>query len=505
VLVVATPCPLLLAVPVALMSGISSCARRGILIKGGAALETLAGADTLFFDKTGTLTGGQSRLASIEGNTDISDNDLLCYTASLEQKSNHLIASAIVAAAHTRRLDLTVPIEVEESPGAGLQGQVRGKRVAAGSRQYVSRFCQLPESAHTLLQRIGSDGISAVFVSLEGKFAGILLLADQIRLETPRALRLLRQAGIRRVVMLTGDRQEVAEAIGATLGVDEVFAEQDPSQKLAAIGAVSGRGGTIMVGDGVNDAPALAAADVGVAMGARGAAASAEAAGVVLLVDRLDRLAEALHITRHARRIAAQSASLGMGLSILAMLVAAAGYLPPLAGAVLQEAIDVAVIGNSLRALRTRTLRASHYSLSEKQSEMLRIEHQQLSPVLDKLSFLADQLAVLPSDEAKIRLKELDMLLREHLVPHEHRDDVSVYPVVAGLLGGDDPLAAMSRAHQEIFRLHRRLSALLTQTEAHGLTPASTREAQRTLYALDAILRLHFAQEEEIYHGLAAG
>ena len=503
VLVVATPCPLILAVPVAMVSGISNCARRGILVKGGTALEKLARADTLFFDKTGTLTGGQTRLAAIEGNTGVSDDELLMLAASLEQKSNHLLAAALVAAAHARRLELVIPTEVEESPGAGLKGRVQGRRVVAGTHHYVARFCPLPESVHELLQRIGPEGVSPVLVAVEGKFAGILLLADQIRLETPRALRLLRQAGIRRIVMLTGDRRAVAEAIGGTLGVDEVLAEQDPPQKLAAIEAARGAGTIIMVGDGVNDAPALAAADVGVAMGARGAAASAEAAGVVLLVDRLDRLAEALHITRHARRIALQSAVLGMGLSVCAMGVAAAGYLPPLWGAILQEVIDVAVIGNALRALRAHSLRSSRYSLTPQQSEMFHVEHEQLAPLLDKISFLADQLSALPPVEAGRRLAELDALIREQLLPHERRDDVKVYPAVASLLGGDDPLAAMSRAHQEIFRLHRRLAALVAQTGPAGLDAGAVREAQRTLYALDAILKLHFAQEDEIYHGLA--
>ncbi|HSN16988.1 MAG TPA: heavy metal translocating P-type ATPase, partial [Gammaproteobacteria bacterium] len=386
-----------------------------------------------------------------------------------------------------------------------LKGSVGGKRVAAGTHDYVSRSCRFPESLRGLLQRIEGGGLSSVFVAVEGRFAGVLLLADQIRLDTPRALRLLRQAGIRRIVMLTGDRRELAEAIGTVLGVDEVFAQQDPAHKLAVIAEARKQGTTIMVGDGVNDAPALAAADVGVAMGARGAAASAEAAGVVLLVDRLDRLAEALHITRHARRIAVQSATLGMGLSILAMGVAAAGYLPPLLGAVLQEVIDVAVIVNALRALRARTLRATRYSLSPGQSESLRAEHEQLSPVLDQLSFLADQLSVLAPAEAKVRLEELNTLIRERLVPHEHRDDVSIYPEVAKLLGGDDPLAAMSRAHQEIFQLQRRLDAVLAQARGGALDAAAAREAQRTLYGLDAILRLHFAQEEEIYHGLAQG
>jgi P-type E1-E2 ATPase len=175
---------------------------------------------------------------------------------------------------------------------------------------------------------MGYDGATGVFVAIDGAMAGALLLVDEIRAETPRALRLLRKAGVQRIIMVTGDRQDVAEAIGALLGVDEVRAEQQPQDKLAAIKASRSAGSTIMVGDGVNDAPALAAADVGVAMGARGTAASSEAAGVVLLVDRLDRLAEALRIAHRSRAIAVESVVAGMGLSFAAMIAAALGYLP---------------------------------------------------------------------------------------------------------------------------------------------------------------------------------
>lgn len=502
VLVVATPCPLLLAVPVAMVSGMSSCARRGILVKGGAALERLASARTLFFDKTGTLTGGQARLAAIESAAEISQNELLATAASLEQMSNHVIATAIVTAARGRKLDLSIPSDVLELPGSGVSGKVDGRRITAGAYDYVSRAAQLPESVQHLLKRAGPEGTSTVFIAIDGRYAGVLMLADQIRVETPRALRLLRQAGIRRIVMLTGDRQDVAETIGAGLGVDEVMAGQSPSQKLAVIEAARGTGTTIMVGDGVNDAPALAAADVGVAMGARGAAASAEAAGVVLLVDRLDRLAEALHITRQTRKIAIQSATAGMGLSLLAMLVAALGYLPPLYGAVLQEIIDVAVIGNALRALRIHPLRASRYTLTQAETDRLRTEHDELVPVLDKLSYLADRLSYMPGEDAVRHLSELDTMLREHLLPHERADDTSVYPAVANLLGGDDPMAAMSRAHREIFKLLRRLTGLLARLSPRSPDTETLREVQRTLYGLDAILRLHFAQEEEIYQSL---
>lgn len=503
VVVVATPCPLILAVPVAIVSGMSRCAKRGILVKGGAALETLAAARTLFFDKTGTLTGGEARLVSIENTAAGRENELLATAASLEQMSHHVIAAAVVRAANARGLILSIPGDVVETAGAGLSGTVNGRRVAAGSRDYVERIAPLPQSVRDLLERAGAEGTSAVLVAVDGAFAGVLLLADQIRMETPRALRLLRRAGFRRIVMLTGDRRGVAEAIGSGLGVDEVLAEQTPSHKLAVIKAARESGPTVMVGDGVNDAPALAAASVGVAMGARGATASAEAADIVLLVDRLDRLAEALHIARETRAIAVQSVLVGMAASVLAMLVAAAGYLPPLYGAVLQEIIDVAVILNALRALRIHPLRASRHNLTPDESERLRTEHAILTPVLDRLTAVADRLPTLPHAEVPVVLKELDALLQQQLLPHERADDRQVYPAVAALLGGDDPMAAMSRTHREIFRLHQQFSSLITRLPAQGPDAEALRDLQRILHALDAILRLHFAQEEEIYQSLA--
>lgn len=503
VIVVATPCPLILAVPVAVVSGMSRCARRGILVKGGGALETLAAAHTLFFDKTGTLTGGQARLVAIERVAATDDNELLARAASVEQMSHHVTAAAIVEAARRRGLTLAVPSDVSEVPGAGISGNIGGARVAVGSRDHVGRFAEIPGSVGDLLDRSAGEGVSAVLVAVDGVLAGVLLLADQLRPETPRALRLLRRAGIRRIVMLTGDRQEVAEAIGVGLGVDAVIAGQSPADKLAMIKAARETTPSVMVGDGVNDAPALAAAGLGVAMGARGATASAEAAGIVLLVDRLDRLAEALHVARRTRAIAVQSVVAGMGMSLLAMLVALAGLLPPLYGAVLQEVIDVAVILNALRALRVQPLRASRYRLPPGELDRLRAEHERLAPVLDRLNEVADRLPLMGGAEASRALRDLDALLREQLLPHELDDDREVYPSVSALLGGDDPMGAMSRTHREIFLLHRRFSAGAAGLDPQTPDSGALRDAQRTLHALGAILRLHFAQEEEIYQGLA--
>jgi heavy metal translocating P-type ATPase len=351
VLVVATPCPLILAAPVALIAGVSACARRGIIVKGGGALEALAVGQVLLLDKTGTLTTGVPELAAIESFGGPSAEEVLRLAASLDQVSPHVFAAALVRGARERGLPLAFPAAVEERLGAGIRGTVEGRQVALGRLDWVAAGQAVPPPAREVRRRAARDGASNVFVAVDGAVAGALILHDPIRADAPATLRALRRQGIRRVVMVTGDAAEVAGTVAAAIGADRLLAECTPEQKVAAVRAERAGGPTIMVGDGVNDAPALAAADLGVAMGARGATASSEAADVVITVDRLDRVAEALAIARRARRIALESVLAGMGLSLAAMLVAAAGYLPPVAGALLQEAIDVAVILNALRAL----------------------------------------------------------------------------------------------------------------------------------------------------------
>lgn len=501
VLVVATPCPLILAVPVAIVSGMSRCAKRGVLVKGGGALERLAQANILFFDKTGTLTGGHARLVSVESGPGTTPEKVLRFAASLAQASAHVISEAVTTAARERNLSLSVPTRVVEQPGAGLTGEVEGRVVAIGSFAYVSAVAVPAPWSAAFLQRVAHEGASAVFVGVDGAMVGAIQMADQIRLETPRALRLLRQEGIRRLVMLTGDRRDVAETVGAMLGVTEVRPEQSPADKLAAIQAARLEGAVIMVGDGINDAPALAAADVGVAMGARGAAASSEAADIVLLVDRLDRLVEALRVARHSRRIAVQSVVAGMALSFAAMAVAAVGYLPPLPGALLQELIDVAVIANALRALRVRSITATG-SLARGDADRLKAGHVELGPVMDQIRRLADELPRLPRTSVAGALANVNESLARQLVPHEHRDDVEIYPELARLLGGEDPMAAMSGMHHEIFRIARLLRQMTADVPIDGPDADRIREFQRLLYGLDAIMRLHCAQEDELFHAL---
>jgi heavy metal translocating P-type ATPase len=350
VLVVATPCPLILAVPVAIVSGLSRAAKLGILIKGGKAIETLARVRSLVIDKTGTLTVGRAAIVSAKVADGVADEDLLRIAASLDQASKHVIAQTIVAAARSKGLPLAVPSDVMETPGEGITGMVDGHQVVVGGLHFVAG--KITDAGHSLLLHDRPPGALAVAVAIDGRLAGVLVLADELRAGTEALLRELRDMGIERIVLATGDRHEVARSIAAGLSLDLVRSELTPDQKILVVLSERKNGPVMMIGDGVNDAPALAAADVGVAMGAKGAAASAEAADVVLLVDHLDRILPAIRIARRSRYIALESVVAGIGLSILAMVAAAFGLLVPVEGALLQEVIDVAVIFNALRALR---------------------------------------------------------------------------------------------------------------------------------------------------------
>lgn len=501
VLVVATPCPLILAVPVAIVSGLSRCSKRGILVKGGGVLERLAQATILFFDKTGTLTGGRARIVAIECGASVGRGDVLRFAASLAQASGHVVSDALTVAARERGIRLSPPSAVMETAGEGVTGRVDGRVVAIGKFGYVRAGATVAPWCEAFLKRVGNAGGAAVFVGIDGAMVGAIQMADQVRLETPRALRLLKREGVERLVMLTGDRLDIAQAVGELLGVTDVRAEQTSADKLAAVQAARAEGVTIMVGDGVNDAPALAAADVGVAMGARGAAASSEAADVVLLVDRLDRLVDAMRIARRSRRIALESVLIGMSLSVVAMTIAAAGFLPPIAGAVIQEAVDVVVIVNALRVLLVRPPEAR---LAGVDVEQLRREHAALSPLLDRLRDLADRLPQLSGVTAASELVDAVDSLDQRLLPHERADDLEVYARLAPLLGGEDPLAAMSGAHREIFRMVRSLREMVSDLPRDGTNPLQVQAIQRLLYGLEAIVRLHCAQEEELFHAVGA-
>ncbi|WP_262298254.1 heavy metal translocating P-type ATPase [Microvirga sesbaniae] len=348
VLVIATPCPLILAVPVAIVSGVSRAAKAGVLVKGGKVLETLTRVRTLVIDKTGTLTHGRARIVEIRPMAGLSSDRLLQLAASLDQASKHVIAQALVAEARGRGLDLLPPTEVEEIPGEGLEGCVGGRRVIVGGIRFVS--WRVPRVGAVAAGQHPAGSV-VVAVAVDGAPAGLLILADPLRTEAAQVIGSLRRLGVTRIILATGDRREVAQAVTVGLHLDEVHADLTPDRKIAIVQAEKRHGPVMMIGDGVNDAPALAAADLGLAMGARGAAASAEAADVVLLVDELDRVPGAIGVARRSKRIALQSVYAGIGLSVLGMIAAGLGYLTPVQGALIQEAIDVAVILNALRAL----------------------------------------------------------------------------------------------------------------------------------------------------------
>jgi heavy metal translocating P-type ATPase len=356
VVVVATPCPLILAAPIALVSGLSRAARVGVIVKGAGAIETLGEAKTVLFDKTGTLTVGAPEVRDIMTRDGWGAGELLRMAASVDQLSAHVLGEALVEAAKESELELTMPADVHEEPGQGIEGRVDGHRVIVGSRAFARR-CGVPEEevVASASSATRGSGEAHVVVGIDDHVAGVIVMADELRPDSDRIVERLRAEGIRHVAMISGDRRSVAERVGRELGVDRVYAEQSPGQKLEVVRRIAAEPElrpVIMVGDGINDAPALAIADLGIAMGAAGATVSSETADAVITVDRVDRVADAVHTGRRALFIARQSVLAGMGLSIAAMAVAAFGYLPPLAGALFQEAVDLAVILNALRALR---------------------------------------------------------------------------------------------------------------------------------------------------------
>ncbi|WP_307437574.1 heavy metal translocating P-type ATPase [Labrys monachus] len=503
VIVVATPCPLILAVPVAIISGISRCAKRGVIVKGGGALERLAGVRTVLLDKTGTVTDGRARLIDMRVRDDLDPTEFLRLAASLDQGSPHVVARALVAAARERGLALDTPTDVREVAGSGVAGRVGEREVLVGGWDFVSAQAASSPFSREIGAWIRREGTVAVVVAVDGTIAGALLLADQVRPEAGTVLRHLRDAGVRRIVLVTGDRADLAAGVAAFLGVDDVRSEMKPQDKTMAVEAERANGPVLMVGDGVNDAPALAAADIGVAMGARGAAASSEAADVVILVDRLDRLVSAMRIARRSRAIALQSVYAGMGLSLLGMVAAAFGYLTPVEGALLQEAIDVAVILNALRALAGPIRILRRREAGEEDVPALEAEHRTLGDVIDDIRATAARLPHLPGPDVRQELARLDGVLHERLLPHEERDE-RVYAGLRRRSGARDALAGMSRTHMEIQRQVHNLASLREALPDDGPGEEQRYEIERLLHGLEAITRLHFAQEDEIYRSLDA-
>jgi heavy metal translocating P-type ATPase len=343
VLVVATPCPLILAAPIAVIAAISRAAAGGIIVKTGAAIEAVGRARVVVFDKTGTLTLGRPLVEEVAAANGRSADELLRLAAAVEQLSAHHLGQAVAEAGRRRGLTIPPAAGVRETPGLGVSGTVEGRAVDVGSAAYLASRGIPPSD--------GATEATSAFVAIDGRYAGFITFADRLRHQVPALMQQLARLGVVDTVMLTGDRVETAEAIAAQAGIRTVRANLLPVDKVTAVQDLKlHRGTVVMVGDGINDAPALAAATVGVAMGEHGPAASAEAADIVLLVDDVSRVGEAIALSQRMRRIILQSVGIGLGVSFALMVVASTGRIPPSVGALLQEGLDAAVILNALRA-----------------------------------------------------------------------------------------------------------------------------------------------------------
>lgn len=345
VLVVATPCPLLIAAPVAFLGGMSSAAKRGIVMKSAASLEVLARVRTAAFDKTGTLTRGRPEVVAIEAVRDVDPDELLRLVGSAEQYSSHVLAASLQQAAVDRGLALSSSTHAHEHATSGVVATLDGREVVVGKPAFVA------DHARDLVRRDVAQGEAVVYVAIDGRFAGCIVMRDAVRREAAATVGALRRLGVRHTMLITGDVDAVARPIAAVLGIDEMHSECLPADKVHIVGAAQPRP-VLMVGDGINDAPVLAAAEVGIAMGARGATAAGESAAVVVLVDDIGAVARAVSIGRRTVRIALQSIWLGIIISVALMFVAAAGLLPAIAGAALQEIVDLVAILAALRAVR---------------------------------------------------------------------------------------------------------------------------------------------------------
>jgi heavy metal translocating P-type ATPase len=349
ILVVATPCPLILATPVAIIGGINRAARRHIIVRNGGALERLGTARVAVFDKTGTLTIGKPRLQSVRTARGFAKDDVLRLAAAVEEHSSHLLGRVIVDGARAAGLSIPAATESLEAPGQGVGAKVEGHTVRVGARAFVLPYCEHGVLDAAALEQ--SDSTLRAYVEIDGRLAAVIEYADEVRRELPHVLASLRAEGISRIVLLSGDHAPIARALAQRVGIEETYGDLLPGDKAGFIERLRAEGGTVlMVGDGINDAPALTAADVGIALAAHGGGITAEAADVIILVDSLDPVPEVIAIGSRTIRIARQSIWVGLGLSGVAMLVAAFGGLPPAMGAALQEVIDVAVIVNALRS-----------------------------------------------------------------------------------------------------------------------------------------------------------
>ncbi len=356
VLVVATPCPLIIATPLAVLSAINRAASLNIIVKSGAAIEMVGEVDIVVFDKTGTLTSGQPAISEIvcyDGLNRVQNgaDSLLKDAAAVELHSVHILATSVLNAARGRDIAVKAATDVREAPGTGVSGIVEGHRVSIGSGKFLeSQGVRVPDLLREERARHGTGGKTVAYVARDSNVAGLLIFEDRVRTEAAALLHRLDRIGIKRTVMLTGDAPETANAVAAQIGIRDVRSRLHPDDKVTAITELSQSGHVMMVGDGINDAPALATAHVGVAMGGYGAGIATDAADMVITVENVERVADAIDIGRRMVRVAKQGILFGIGASFILMILATFGLFPPAVGALLQEMIDLAAILNALRA-----------------------------------------------------------------------------------------------------------------------------------------------------------
>ena len=345
VLVIATPCPLLLGIPIAIISSISLCARRAIIVKSPVVLEQIAGCRTAIFDKTGTLTYGEPKLIEQLNATGFDQKEVLTLVASLERYSKHPLSRAIVAAAKDQSLDLPEASAVSEQPGHGLRGTVAGHQL-----QITSRNKLIPQNLPGTDQLPPIAGGLECVVAIDNHYAAALRFRDAPRAESRSFVNHLGpKHHFARIMIISGDRESEVRYLADQVGITEIHAQKSPEEKLTIVRAETAKAKTLYVGDGINDAPAMMAATVGMAIG-QNSDVTAEAAGVVIMDNSLKKVDEFMHISRRMRVIALQSAVGGMALSLIGMAFAAAGHLSPVNGAIAQEVIDVVAVLNALRA-----------------------------------------------------------------------------------------------------------------------------------------------------------
>ncbi len=349
VLVVACSCSFALATPIAMLASIGAGAKRGLLIKGGKYLEVLAQADVLLIDKTGTLTLGQPQVTDVVPLDGVSQSELLTLAASAERYSEHPLAEAVRSAAREHKVELHEPEQFEAVPGLGVRARVNGGRIAVGNRRMIAGADTVP-----LVADLEAQGKTLLFVSKDDQLVGLLAAADTMRREVPQAIAALRELGMQHIELLTGDSERTAAALGERLGV-EFRANLLPERKIAIVKEYQAKGHTVvMVGDGVNDAPALAQADVGIAMGAAGADVAIEAAHVALMRDDWTLIPEVFQIARRTMRVVKLNIGFTAVYNLVGLSLAALGFLPPVFAAAAQSLPDIGILANSSRLLRKK-------------------------------------------------------------------------------------------------------------------------------------------------------